>query len=95
MRLGAGTYFVNPQVVSGRMAGIFVQVDNVTIRGEGASMTRIVANGRIGDLGTVILFGHRGGTSDASFAVQNVTADAPRGARTIQVASTSGTRSAT
>ena len=90
VRLGAGTYFVNPQIVSGRVVGIVVQVDNVTIRGEGASRTRIVANARISDLGTVILFGHRLGTSDASFALKNVTADAPRGAVVVQVADTSG-----
>ena len=50
--------------------GIYVRVDNVTIRGEGADTTRIVANGTIPDYGAVILFGHRSGTGDASFGVQ-------------------------
>jgi hypothetical protein len=84
--LRAGTYYVNPQVNSGGQVGIVVKVDNVTIRGEGASRTRIAASGTINDYGTLILFGHRTGSSDASFAVQNVTASALRGARTIQVA---------
>jgi len=83
--LKAGTYFVNPQFNSGGQVGIVVKVDNVTIRGEGAATTRIAANGTIPDYGTVILFGHRTGSSDASFAVQAVTAGAARGARTIQV----------
>jgi hypothetical protein len=87
--LKAGTYFVNPQINSGGEVGIVVKVDNVTIRGEGAGSTRIAANGTINDYGTVILFGHRTGSSDASFAVQNVTADALKGSRTIQVASAS------
>ena len=87
--LKAGTYFVNPQVDSGGQVGIVVKVDNVTIRGEGADKTRIAANGTINDYGTVILFGHRTGTSDATFSVQNVTADALRGSRTIQIASAS------
>ncbi|HEY6808386.1 MAG TPA: hypothetical protein VI160_06320 [Gemmatimonadales bacterium] len=88
--LKAGTYFVNPQVNSGGQVGIYVKVDNVTIRGEGADSTRLAANGTINDYGTVVLFGHRSGSSDASFAVQNLTADAPRGSRTIQVASAAG-----
>lgn len=83
--LKAGTYFVNPQVNSGGQVGIVVKVDNITIRGEGAATTRIAANGTINDYGTVILFGHRTGSSDASFAVQNVTADALKGSQTIQV----------
>jgi len=87
--LKAGTYFVSPQTYPGSSSdqvGIYVKVDNVTIRGEGADTTRIAASGTIGAYGTVILFGHRVGRSDADFAVQNVTADAPRGAKTIQVA---------
>jgi hypothetical protein len=84
--LKAGTYFVNPQTNSGGQVGIVVKVDNVTIRGEGAETTRIAANGTINEYGTVILFGHRAGSSDASFAVQNVLADAMKGSRTIQVA---------
>ena len=88
--LKAGTYFVNPQRNSGGQVGIVVKVDNVTIRGEGAEKTRIVANGTINDYGTVILFGHRVGASDASYAVQEVTADARRGSTAIQVASASG-----
>ncbi len=87
--LKAGTYFVNPQVNSGGQVGIVVKVDNVTIRGEGAGTTRIAANGTINDYGTVILFGHRTGSSDANFAVQNVTADALKGSRTVQVANAS------
>ncbi len=89
VRLKAGTYFVNPQTFAGGQVAIYVKVDNVTIRGEGAATTRIVANGQINDYGTVILFGHRVGSSDASFAVQNVTADALKGAQTIQVANAS------
>ena len=87
--LKSGTYFVNPQINSGGQVGIYVKVDNVTIRGEGAATTRVVANGTINDYGTVILFGHRTGSSDADFAVQNVTADAMKGAPTIQVANAS------
>ena len=86
VKLKAGTYFVNPQTNSGGQVGIVVKVDNVTLRGEGADRTRIAANGTIPDYGTVVLFGHRSGSSDASFAVQNVTADALRGATTIRVA---------
>jgi hypothetical protein len=92
VRLKAGTYFVNPQVSPGSVAdqiGIYVKVDNVTIRGEGADTTRLAANGTINHYGTVVLFGHRTGTSDASFAVQAVTADAAKGATTIQVANAS------
>ena len=87
--LKAGTYYVNPQVNSGGQVGIVVKVDNVTIRGEGATTTRIAANGTINDYGTVILFGHRTGTGDSSFVVQNVMADALKGSRTITVASSS------
>ena len=90
MLLKAGTYFVNPQVNSGGQVGIVVKVDNITIRGEGAQNTSIIANGQINDYGTVILFGHRTGSSDASFNVQNVTADALKGSTTIQVANASG-----
>jgi hypothetical protein len=88
--LKKGTYFVNQQNGPGGQVGIYVRVDNITIRGEGAQSTRLVANGTINQLGTVILFGHRNGSSDASFAVQNVTADALKGAKTIQVANASG-----
>lgn len=87
--LRAGTYFINPQVDAGRTVGIVVNVDNVTIRGEGAERTRIVANADIPDYGTLILFGHRRGTSNADFAVQSVQADAFRGSRTIEVANAS------
>ena len=88
--LKSGTYFVNPQFNSGGQVGIVVKVDNVTIRGEGAKTTSIVANGQINDYGTVILFGHRTGSGDGDFLVRNVTADALRGSRTVQVDSTSG-----
>jgi hypothetical protein len=89
VRLKAGTYYVAPQVNSGGQVGIYVKVDNVTIRGEGAATTRIAAAGTINDYGTVVLFGHRTGSSDASFAVQSVTADALKGSQTIQVANAS------
>ena len=88
--LKAGTYYVNPQVNSGGQVGIVVKVDNVTIRGEGAETTRIAANGTISDYGTVILFGHRTGSSDASFAVRSVVADAMKGSRTIELVDASG-----
>ncbi len=88
--LKAGSYFVNPQVNSGGQVGIYVKVDNITIRGEGATATRVVANGTINDYGTVILIGHRTGGSDADFALKNVTADALKGATTVSVSSTSG-----
>src|SRR6185503_16820796 len=84
--LKAGTYFVNPQVNSGGQVGIVVKVNNVTIRGEGAQTTRIAANGTINDYGTVVLFGHRTGNSAADFIVENVTADAMKGTKTIQIA---------
>lgn len=89
VRLKAGTYFVNPQVDAGRTVGIVVKVDNVTSRGEGAERTRIVANTDIPDYGTLILFGHRRGTSNTIFGVQSVVADAMRGSRTIVVANAS------
>ena len=88
--LKAGSYFVNQQSGPAGQVGIYVRVDNVTIRGEGADVTRLSANGTIHQLGAVVLFGHRSGTSDASFNVTAVTADALRGATQIQVASTSG-----
>ena len=49
VKLKAGTYFVNPQQLpnAGGQVGIYVRGDNVTIRGEGANVTRIVANGTI------------------------------------------------
>jgi len=87
--LKAGTYYVNPQVNSGGHVGIYVKVDNVTIRGEGADTTHLAANGTITDYGTVVLFGHRTGSSNADFAVQNVTANALQGSTTIQVANAS------
>jgi FG-GAP-like repeat len=88
--LKAGTYFVNPQVNNGGQVGIVVQVDNVTVRGESPTTTSIVANGQINDYGTVILFGHRYGSSSADFLVRNVTADALKGAVTIQLSDASG-----
>jgi hypothetical protein len=92
VKLKAGTYFVNPQDLpnAGGQVGIYVRVDNVTIRGEGADTTRIVANATIPDYGAVILFGHRSGTGDASFGVQALTADAARGATTIKVGNGAG-----
>ncbi len=92
VKLKAGTYFVNPQQLpnAGGQVGIYVRVDNVTIRGEGADTTRIVANGTIPEYGAVILFGHRSGTGDASFGVQSLTAGAARGATTITVGNGAG-----
>src|SRR6266849_5337081 len=90
--LSGGTYFVNPQRYPGSgsdQVGIYVKVDNVTIRGSGADTTRLAANGTINNYGTVVLFGHRVGHSDADFAVRNVIADASRGDTTIQVADAS------
>ena len=90
--LNSGTYYVNPQIYPGSgsdQIGIYVKVDNVTIRGSGADTTRIAANGTINNYGTVILFGHRVGHSNADFAVQDVVADAFRGDTTIQVADAS------
>jgi hypothetical protein len=84
--LKAGTYFVHPQSdPGGSQVGIYVKVDNVTLRGEGADRTRLAASGTINDYGTVVLFGHRTGRSDADFAVQDFTADAARGATKVQV----------
>lgn len=88
--LKAGTYFVNPQFNSGGQVGIVVKVDNVTIRGEGAQNTSIIANGQINDYGTVILIGHRAGSGDGDFLLRNVTSDALRGSKTVQLDSTNG-----
>lgn len=87
--LKAGTYFVAPQNYPGGTdkVGIYVKVDNVTLRGEGANTTRLAASTTIPNYGTVVLFGHRVGSSDASFAVQSVTAGATKGATTVTVAS--------
>ena len=94
--LAPGKYFVNAQTYqhSGSQVGIYVDVDNVTIRGSGATTTSIIANTNVAThpfkgYGTLILFGHRYGSSDADFAVQNVTADARKGSTTIQVANAS------
>src|SRR6185503_2633494 len=43
----------------------------------------------INDYGTVVLFGHRIGSSDSAFSVVSVTANAMKGSRTIQVSSAS------
>jgi hypothetical protein len=85
--LKAGTYYVNPQNLpnKGGRVGLYVTVDNVTIRGEGADRTRLVANGTIPEYGTVVLFGHRGGFSDADFRVTAVTSNAWMGTNTIPV----------
>lgn len=93
IRLKAGNYFVTPQQYRipnapngnpvGRV-GIFVDVDNVTIRGEGANTTRLTAAGRIGELGTVVLFGHRSGwASNVDQMVRRLAIDAARGANVI------------
>ena len=85
--LKAGTYYVNPQGLpnKGGRVGLYVTVDNVTIRGEGADRTRLAANGTIPEYGTVVLFGHRSGFSDADFRVTPVTANAWMGTNTIAV----------
>src|SRR5262245_42491747 len=89
--LKAGTYWVNPQNLpnKGGRVGLYVTVDNVTIRGEGADRTRLVANGTIPEYGTVVLFGHRSGFSDADFRVTAVTANAWMGTSTVAVADAS------
>jgi len=89
--LKAGTYYVNPQTLpsKGGLVGLYVTVDNVTIRGEGADRTRLAANGTIPDYGTVVLFGHRNGFSDADFHVTAVTTNAWMGTNTVAVADAS------
>jgi len=87
--LPSDSYYVSPQTFpfpgpTGQV-GIYVNVDNVTIRGEGPNTTRLAAAGKIGNFGTVVLFGHRRGTSEADFAVQPLTATAVRGAVVISV----------
>ena len=78
---------MNPQGLpnKGGRVGLYVTVDNVTIRGEGADRTRLAANGTIPEYGTVVLFGHRSGFSDADFRVTPVTANAWMGTNTIAV----------
>jgi hypothetical protein len=89
--LKAGTYYVTPQNLpnKGGQVGLYVTVDNVTIRGEGADRTRLVANGTIPDYGTVVLFGHRGGFNDGDFRVTAVTSNAWMSTNTIPVADAS------
>jgi hypothetical protein len=89
--LKAGTYYVNPQTLpsKGGQVGLYVTVDNVTIRGEGADRTRLAANGTIPDYGTVVLFGHRNGFADADFHVTSVTTNAWMGTNTVAVADAS------
>jgi hypothetical protein len=89
--LKAGTYYVNPQGLpnKGGQVGLYVTVDNVTIRGEGADRTRLAANGTIPDYGTVVLFGHRGGFNDGDFRVTAVTGNAWMSTNTIPVADAS------
>jgi len=89
--LKAGTYYVNPQTLpnKGGQVGLYVTVDNVTIRGEGADRTRLAANGTIPDYGTVVLFGHRSGFGDADFRVTSVTSNAWMGTNTVAVADAS------
>ncbi|HET9035976.1 MAG TPA: hypothetical protein VFN45_07215 [Myxococcaceae bacterium] len=89
--LKAGTYYVNPQGLpnKGGQVGLYVTVDNVTIRGEGADRTRLAANGTIPDYGTVVLFGHRGGFNDGDFRVTSVVGNAWMSTNTIQVADAS------
>ncbi|HZX41127.1 MAG TPA: hypothetical protein VFE93_04760 [Myxococcaceae bacterium] len=89
--LKAGTYYVNPQTLpnKGGRVGLYVTVDNVTIRGEGADRTRLVANGTIPEYGTVVLFGQRNGFSDADFRVTAVTGNAWMGTTDVPVADAS------
>ena len=89
--LRAGTYYVNPQSLpsKGGRVGLYVTVDNVTIRGEGPDRTRLVANGTIPEYGTVVLFGHRTGFSDADFRVTAVTDNAWMATTTVPVADAS------
>ena len=89
--LKAGTYYVNPQSLpsKGGRVGLYVTVDNVTIRGEGADRTRLAANGTIPEYGTVVLFGHRSGFSDADFRVTAVTSNAWMSTNTVAVADAS------
>src|SRR5262249_45775645 len=86
--LKAGTYYVNPQGLpnKGGQVGLYVTVDNVTLRGEGPDQTRIVANGRIPDYGTVVLFGHRSGFTNGDFRGTAVTGNAWRWTKDIPVA---------
>ncbi len=78
VKLKAGTYYVNPQTLpnKGGRVGLYVTADNVTLRGEGPDQTHLVANGTIPEYGTVVLFGHRTGFSDADFRVVAVTGNA-------------------
>ena len=91
VRVKAGTYWVNPQNLpsKGGRVGLYVTADNVTIRGDGADRTRLVANGTIPEYGTVVLFGHRSGFSDADFRVTAVTANAWMGTNTVAVSDAS------
>ena len=88
VRLKAGTYYVNPQQLpnKGGRVGLYVTADNVTLRGEGPDSTRLVANGTIPEYGTVVLFGHRTGFSDADFRVVPVTGNAWMWTNTVPVA---------
>src|SRR5688572_7368772 len=92
VKIKAGTYYVAPQTNSGGQVGIYVKVDNVTIRGDGPTNTRLAAAGTINNYGTVVLFGHRVGGSAADFALQNLTADAGKGATSIAIADASSYR---
>lgn len=77
--------FVNPKNLGDCQVGVYLRSDNVTIRGEGATTTSIVANGHIKGYGTVILFGFRYGSSETDLAVENVTADARKGSTAVTV----------
>jgi len=90
VKVKAGTYYVAPQFKRGGAVGIVIQVDNVTLRGDGAATTRLAANGTIHDYGTVVLLGHRNAGAEADYKVRNFTATAAKGATTIQVDSTAG-----
>jgi hypothetical protein len=94
--LAPGSYFVNPQTDpdgSGAQVGLYVRGDDVTIRGSGSTQTSIVATSAFQSLsngyGTLILIGHRYGSADSDFVVENVTADALKGSTTVQVANAS------
>jgi len=89
--LKAGTYYVNPQTLpnKGGQVGLYITVDNLTLRGEGPDRTRVVANGTIPNYGSVVLLGHRSGFSDADFRVTGVVGNAWRGTNTVVVSDAS------
>jgi hypothetical protein len=90
VRVKAGTYYVAPQFKRGGSVGIVIQVDNVTLRGDGADTTRLAANGTIHDYGSVVLLGHRSPGSEAGFLVRDLAATGAKGSNTVQLSSAAG-----